>query len=102
MKLTRFPKISYIYSKHSLSSAVTEDGRVYIWGNHKILKDIASQLGEKAKKLGISGDIYVKRAELPIEIDIGYRVNYLAFNGTFIVAITEDGAVNYMGTDYYY
>ncbi len=98
IKLAGLSKISYIYSKHSLSSAVTEDGRVYIWGRHKILKDIALKLGEKAKEVGISGDIYIKYAGLPIEIDIGYRVNYLAFNDTFVIAITEDGVVNYMGT----
>ncbi len=98
IKLERLSKISYIYSKHSLSSAVTEDGRVYIWGRHKIFKDIASQLVGKGKEMGVFGGKWGGRAELPIEIDIGYRVNYLAFNDIAIIAITEDGVVNYMGT----
>lgn len=101
IKLERLSKISYIYSKGALSSAVTEDGRVYIWGRHKVLNDIALQLGGRAKEEGISGDMLTKRAELPIEIDIGYRVNYLAFTYTLIIEITEDGMANYMGTDRY-
>ena len=99
IKMARLSKISSIYSKHFMSAAVTEDGRVYVWGQHKIFKDIVLQLGKNAEKLGISVYTRTKHAELPIEIDIGYRVNYIAFNGTFIVEITEDGTVNYMGTN---
>ena len=99
-RLMRLPKISYIYSNNKLSSAVTDDGKLYIWGQHEILKDLALQLGEKAKEVGIFGAIR-KWVKLPIEIDIGYRINYLAFNERSILAITEDGVVNQMGKPVY-
>ena len=75
------PKFSYIGTYDTISYAITIDGRLYVWGRPYSL----NLLEQKS----------------PIEIDIGYRVNYISFGNDFAVAITEDGMVNYMGDPIY-
>ena len=98
-RLMRLPKISYIYSNDTLLSAVTDDGRLYIWGRHEILNNFVAQSKEKAREVGISGGF--NSAKLPIEIDIGYRINYVGFTRRSILAISRDGVVNRMGKPIY-
>ncbi len=84
------PKFSYIGSSDRISYSITVSGRLYVWGGSQYSLDLAEE-------------------KSPVEIDIGYRVNYITFSNIvypisnitfsndFAIAITEDGMVNYMG-----
>ncbi len=76
------PKFSYIGSENKISYAITISGRLYVWG-------------------GGQHSLNIREKRSPIEMDIGYRVNYISFSDDFAVAITEDRIVNYMGDPNY-
>ena len=95
-KITMKSKISYIGVYDSISYAITIHGKLYVWGSdHHVINHI---LGLKPSAtdqiMGIQGSFIIKS---PLEINIGHRVNYVAFGHPFAIAVTEDGMVNYMG-----
>ncbi len=94
-RLTSLPKISFVSSSYSLSAAITTDGRLYVWGQNKIIA-IATNVKEGDKRFSNSRS-GSRRIIIPVEIDIGSRVNYVALGGFLTIASTVDGMVNYMG-----
>ena len=89
-------KFAYIGTNSNISYAITTRGKLYIWGgdhyviNHELrLKPLGT-----SQVIGIAGNFIIKS---PLEINIGHRVNYVAFGSDFAIAVTEDGMVNYMG-----
>ena len=99
-KLTMLPKISYIDGSGWFSSAITTDGKLYLWGDlsHIYSNNASWKFPDKMIELENSG--YVD-TEFPIEIDIGFKVNYVAIGNEFIIASSEDGFVNYWGNPKY-
>ncbi len=91
--LTSLPKISYITADGGGSSAITRDGRLYVWGIDRIIY-ILSNFRPEDKRF--SSDSGQRVAVVPIEINIGPRVNYIALGHLFTIAITVDGMFNYM------
>ncbi len=92
--LTSFPKISYISSSEVFSSAITTDGRLYIWGSSRILRTM-SNIKEGDKRILNFPKFHL--VLVPVEIDIGSRVNYIAHSYRITIANTVDGMVNYIG-----
>ena len=91
--LTSLPKISYISSSEVFSSAITTDGRLYIWGSSRILRTMLNI------KKGDERILNFPRFHLvlvPVEIDIGSRVNYITHSYKITIASTVDGMVNYI------
>ena len=112
-KLTGLPKISYINANLSSSSAITEDGRLYVWGANKIIQRLVRRLSKSRKEALKVGIIYRwRRGEssyvtFPVEIDIEeeyqpigkrLRINYVSLSYYFSIISSEDGVVNYIGS----
>ncbi len=91
--LTSLPKISYISTYGEGSAAITTDGRLYVWGRNKMIETL-SNIQPDDKRFGrfVSSRV----AMVPVEIDIGSRVNYIALGEFFPIASTVDGMVNLM------
>ena len=94
--LTTLPKISYISAFSDGSVAITTDGRLYIWGGDRIIYILSNFRPDDER---FSSDSGQRVAVVPIEIDIGSRVNYIALGGFFTIAITVDGMFNYLSDD---
>ncbi len=93
--LASLPKISFISSACRVSAAVTEDGRLYVWGINQIM-GILSNVKKEDKRFK-SNTIVSRMSIVPVEIDIGSKVNYISLGPYFAIASTVDGMVNYMG-----
>ena len=99
-KLTMLPKISYIDGSGWFSSAITADGKLYLWGDIRNIysNDASWKFPNKMIELENSGYVDTK---FPIEIDIGFKVNYVAIADEFIIATTDNGFINYWGNPEY-
>ena len=109
-KITTLPKISYINADMSSSSAITMDGRLYVWGVNSLISSLTSHLPnprKEALKLGIIIDERggPSTVHFPMEIDIRdkyqpvrkrLRINYVALSNKFSIVSTEDGMVNFL------
>ncbi len=95
-ELITLPKISYISSESETSAVITTDGRLYVWGASEII-DIVSNFQEEDERFSVVNR--VRTVLVPVELDIGSKINYIAFGGLFTIASTVDGMVNYMGDD---
>ena len=80
--------ISFISSSYDTVAAVTRDGELYMWGN--------GEFGEFSEIDGGSSGF-----NFPVQIDIGSSVNYVSVGGTYIIAVTKNGVVNYWGNPDY-
>ncbi len=91
--LTSLPKISYISTYGHGSAAITTDGRLYVWGHNRIIETLSNIQPDDKRFSHTAGPRVVA---VPIEIDIGSRVNYIALGHLFPIASTVDGMVNLM------
>ncbi len=99
-KLTTLPKISCIESHHTVSAAITTDGRLYVWGYYGI-HDFIVGVRENDRRFGRLHKPERFIALHPIEIEIGCRVNYIALGSDLTIITTKDGIVNYIGNSEY-
>ncbi len=101
LKISFSSPVSFISAGYRASSAITEDGKLYMWGSTESQNIINRKLAttlvcRKMVKLSSypGGFLYIPK---PIQIDIGRNVKYVASGGVFTIAMTEDRVVNYWG-----
>nr|QBK91077.1 MAG: regulator of chromosome condensation protein [Pithovirus LCPAC202] len=106
LKLTFPAPISFINCRHSVSAAIDENGKLYIWGRNTISAK-SSNTADQSKYINL-GDIYIKPSvrltsgfNRPIEIglvhydnNIESMFNYVSIGSSHVVATTKDGYVN--------
>ena len=82
-KLVKIPEpIVQISSTESVSAALSETGKLYMWGYN----------GNNQFIGGIKRD-YLD----PIEISFGLPINFVSVGSAFTIAVSNDGVVNYWG-----
>ncbi len=92
-------KISFFSSNLIRSTAVTENGELYMWGieynsGSKVIPSLSDvKFGERTTVT------IMTRTENPIQVDVGSKVRYAVTGVYFGIAVTEDRIVNYWGTD---
>lgn len=106
LKLTFPVPISFLTCKYSVTAAIDENGKLYVWGKN-IISAKPSITADRYKYIEL-GDIYIN-ADLyrtsgfnrPIEIELLHnntniesKFNYVAIGGDHVVATTNDGYVN--------
>ncbi len=93
-RFASLPKITYISPiVYDSYAAITTDGRLYFRGQNKITHIISNfQEGDKR----FYNNEGRRSARVPVEMDIGSKVNYIALGESFTIASTVDGMVNYM------
>nr|QBK91318.1 MAG: regulator of chromosome condensation protein [Pithovirus LCPAC202] len=64
----------------SSAAAISETGRLFVWGRNTIIDHKNPNL---------------ENAILPTEVDIGSPVNYVSISDYSFIAVTQDGAVNF-------
>ena len=92
--LTLFPsipgRVSSISFRYGVKSAVTETGKLYMWGNTS---------NQRITKLCyVEPDFIIPK---PVEIEVGLPVTSVAPGSIFTLAVTSDGVVNYWGNSKY-
>ncbi len=75
-------KIVQIDEYSGTFAAVSDTGRLYMWG-YNISKNIF--------------DGHVKEYLSPIEISIGFPINFVSIGDSFTIAISNDNVINYWG-----
>ncbi len=109
-RLITLLKFSYINTGLGSSSAITTDGRLYVWGGNSIMTSLTSYFSktrEEVLKAGITTRGYGhSNVRFPVEIDIKeeykpvgkrLRINYVSLSYYFSIVSTEDGVVNFLG-----
>ena len=82
-QLVKLPeKIVQIETSNFTSVALSDTGRLYMWG--------------RSYKNKISSSL-LKHNFSPVEISFGYPVNFVALGYFYTITITNDGVVNYWG-----
>ncbi len=95
--------ISQIEMGDVTSAALTEDGMLYMWGANiygMILNEtyVPDWFKPKLLPTGYPNSKYIT---LPTPIDVGAPVSGLALGGGYVIAVTNDGIVNYWGNPKY-
>ena len=86
-------------------AAVTNKGTVYVWGfnysNRLVNKDEEEKLlTSGAKMIETYREIDDHKPlfiELPLELKLKSKIESISLGGTFTIALTEDGVINYWG-----
>ena len=85
-QLIKLPeKIVQIETYHYTSAALSDTGRLYMWGSNYRNK-ISGSLPQ---------DIFI-----PAEISFGFPINFISPGYDFTIAVSNDGMVNYWGTGF--
>ncbi len=85
------------------NAAITLDGKLFMWGytflGNIIPKESAELLLESdVVRYSYDGYLIIPR---PIEVTIGGKIRHIKVGETFTLAVTEDGIVNYWGSNAY-
>ncbi len=89
-------KIAHISNLGGTAAVITEDRKLYMWGINTEDRIIA----KGTVVSGVGGyNLREKEIPKPIQLKIGSKVRYVSIGGEFTIAVTEDGLVNYWGTD---
>ncbi len=75
-------KIVHISDHSNALAAVSDTGRLYMWGHNRCKKIV---------------DSHVETFPRPIEISIGFPINFVSIGGSFTIAISNDNVINYWG-----
>ena len=104
IQLKSVPPISFISCGKETSSAITTDGKLYMWGGNgseRITKDeIIKQLPGAIPHLTHTIEPCEYMIPYPIQIEIGSPLKYISVGHSCTIAITEDRIVNYWGAEW--
>ena len=104
LKLTLPAPISFIDCRYFTTSAIDKNGKLYIWGKHKMSTDPSKYTG--FEDILVSSEYYLNSGfNRPIEIGLRHNntamkniFNYVSIGWTHVVATTDDGYVNVWGS----
>ncbi len=104
LKLTLPVPISFIDCRYFTTSAIDKNGKLYIWGKHKMSTDPSKYTG--FDDILVSSEYYLNSGfNRPIEIGLRHNntamkniFNYVSIGWTHVVATTNDGYVNVWGS----
>ena len=94
-------KISYIAAGDRLTSAITENGGLYIWGDNRFqqITNLKNRILSSGRDSPNRSGHYPERSLilLPTLFEIGGPVDYIDFGDKFTVSMANDRTINLWG-----